>query len=268
MTALRFRSCVAAFVALLSLSSVSSGAPLAYDDFNYTPVGSDLDGKGGGGSFGFSNNWSGQTSYNIGAGNLARPGAPLPAFGNSVTAVAFGENRGIDRLLSSPLGTEGTSAYISVLIQPQGILHQGAFTGWFGLVLRGSTDVGIGMSSFGDEIGLEVGFERAATNVKAAIGQTFFGVIRIDFTEGVDPVYFYLNPQSGSPEPAVPSASLINLNVNFLDMVSLTGPGGVGYDSLRIGTTYADVTPIPEPSTLALTSCVAMWVGMACRKRG
>ena len=240
---------------------------LAYDDFNYSPVGSDLNGNGGGGSFGFSNNWTGQTSYNIGAGNLLSPLAPTPQLGNSVTAVAFGENRGIDRLLSTPLGVENTSAYISVLIQPQGILHQGAYNGWFALVLRGSTDVVLGMSSFGDEIGLEVGFERSATNVKAAIGQTFFGVIRIDFTEGVDPVYLYLNPQPGAPEPATPSASLINLNVNFLNMASLAGPGGVGYDSLRIGTTYADVTPVPEPTSAILLASVPACIAVLRRWR-
>ncbi|MBA4107603.1 MAG: hypothetical protein C0485_17845 [Pirellula sp.] len=245
----------------ISLSNDVRAALVAYDDFNYSPIGSDLNGNGGGGSFGFANSWTGNTSYNIGAGNLASPLAPQPQLGNSVTAVAYGENRGIDRILTTPLGVEGTSAYISVLIQPQGIFHQGAFNGWFALVLRGSTDVVFGMSSFGDEIGLEVGFERSATNVKAAIGQTFFGVIRIDFTEGVDPTYLYLNPQPGAPEPATPSASLINLNVNFLNMVSLTGPGGVGYDSLRIGATYADVTPVPEPASAILlagvTACIA-----------
>jgi hypothetical protein len=166
----------------------------------------------------------------------------------------------IDRLLSTPLGIEGTSAYISVLIQPQGILHQGAYDGWFALALRGSTDVFFGMSYPGSTIGLEVGFEKSLTNVNAVIGQTFFGVIRIDFTEGVDPVYLYLNPQPGAPEPATPSASLINLNVNFLNMVSLTGPGGVGYDSLRIGTTYADVTPVPEPAALSLVGVAAIAV--------
>jgi hypothetical protein len=244
--------------------SFASAALTAYDEFNYTPIGGDLNGKDGGGSFGFTGPWSGQTSYNIGSGSLASPFAPSPQLGNSVTAVAFGDNRGIDRLLSTPLGTEGTSAYISVLIQPQGIFHQGAYNGWFALALRGSTDVLVGMSSFGDEIGLEVGFERSATNVQAAIGQTFFSVIRIDFTEGVDPVYMYLNPQPGALEPATPSASLINLNVNFLNMVSLTGPGGVGYDSLRIGTTYADVTPIPEPAAASLFIAGAIGIG-CCR---
>lgn len=218
-------------------------ALIAVDNFDYFPAGSDLTGSSGGDSFGFSGPWSGQTSYNIGDGSLASPRDPLPRIGNCVTAVAFGDNRSIDRELTTPLGDEGTSAYISFLVQPQGILHQGAYNGWFALALRGSTDIFAGMSSFGDSYSLEVGFERAITNTSAAVGKTAFLVLRIDFTEGVDPVRLYVNPQPGAPEPAAPSASLINLNVNFINTISLTGPGASAFDAIRIGTTFADVAP-------------------------
>jgi len=141
------------------------------------------------------------------------------------------------------LGTEGTSAYVSVLMRPQGILHQGAYGGWFALALRGSTDIFVGMNYSQNTYGLEVGFEHAQTTKNAVVGTTAFAVLRIDFTEGVDPVYLYLNPQPGAPEPATPSASLINLNVNFVNTISLTGPGASAFDSLRIGATFSDVAP-------------------------
>lgn len=188
-------------VLLLVIGSSASYASLtAQDDFNYTPVGNDLNGNGAGGSFGFSDAWSGQTSYNIGNGSLVSPRDPLPNVGNSVTAVAFGDNRGIDRTLSTPLGTEGTSAYVSVLMRPQGILHQGAYGGWFGLALRGSTVIVVGMNYSHNTYGLEVGFENSQTTTIAVVGIAAFAVLRIDFTEGVDPVYLYLNPQPGAPE--------------------------------------------------------------------
>lgn len=231
-------------VALLALVPTTAYSTLtALDSFDYAPVGSDLNGKGAGGSFGFSDSWTGQTSYNISSGSLQSPNNPLPAVGNSMTSVAFGDNRGIDRTLSAPLGVEGTSIYLSGLIQPQGILHQGAYGGWFGLALRGSTTIVVGMNYQSDRYGLEVGFEKASSNVQAVIGQTMFFVLRIDFTEGVDPVYLYLNPQTGAPEPASPTLSEINLNVNSITTVSLTGPGANGFDALRIGTTFADVAP-------------------------
>lgn len=231
---------------LLSQPFTAHAVLIAYDDFNYSNVGGDLNTNGGGGSFGFSTNWTGQTSYNIGNGSLI-PGPPsldpLPRAGNSVTAVAFGDNRGIDRNFTSSLGLEGTSVYFSIMMQPQGLLGQGAYGGWFGLALRGSTTVVVGMPYENFTYGLEVGFEKALTNRNANVGRTEFFVLRIDFTEGVDPVYLYANPRPGVPEPATPSASLINLNVNFLNTVSLTGPGASAFDSLRIGTTFLDVAP-------------------------
>lgn len=237
-----FRAAPAFFLCAYLSANTASAAILAYDDFDYAPVGSDLNTKSGGGSLGFSGAWSGTTSYNIGNGNLKSPSGPLPAVGQSVTGVAFGENRGIDRNLSTQIGTEGTSAYASILLQPQGILGQGAYGGWFALILRGSTDIVAGMNYGGGTYGLEVGFEKASTGVDAVIGKTVFLVLRFDFTEGVDPVYLYLNPRPGEPEPA-PTVSLINLNVNFINRVSLGGPGGSAFDSLRIGTTYSDVVP-------------------------
>lgn len=231
------------FLQSTSTSTSARAALAVFEEFNYATVGGDLTGNGGEGSFGFSDNWTGQTSYNIGNGSLASPVDPIATVGNSVTAVAFGENRGIDRTLSTPLGVEGTSAYVSLLMQPQGILNQGAYNGWFGLTLRGSTDVFVGMGSFSNNYGLEVGFESAATSTAAVIGKPVFCVLRIDFTEGVDPVTLYMNPNPGGAEPAAASASLINLNVNFIDRISLTGPGGSAFDALRIGTTYADVAP-------------------------
>lgn len=216
---------------------------LAYEDFDYAPVGGDLTGHGGGGSLGFSNAWSGQTSYNVGNGSLLHPTSPLVPIGNSVTAVAFGDNRGIDRDLTTPLGVEGTSAYVSVLLRPEGILHQGAYGGWFGLALRGSTDIVIGMNYNTGVYGFDLGFERSSSTVPAVIGKAAFCVLRIDFTEGVDSTYLYVNPLPGAPEPPSPSGELINLNVNSLARVSLTGPGASSYDAIRIGTTWADVVP-------------------------
>lgn len=217
---------------------------IAYDDFNYSSPGSDLTGNSGNGSFGFSIPWTGQTSYNVGAGSLAAPLDALPLVGNSVTAVAFGSNRDIDRTLATPLGVEGTSAYISILMRPQGILGQGAYGGWFGLALRGSPDVFVGMLYGGTKygIGLDLGPQTLSSR-SAVIDRTEFLVFRVDFTEGVDPMRLYVNPQPGAAEPAVPSASLINNDLNQIRGFSLTGPGAAAFDAIRVGTTFLDVAP-------------------------
>lgn len=229
---------------LFALKSAPTHAYLiAFDDFNYSQVGSDLHGNGDGGSFGFSNLWSGNTTYNISSGSLKSPHDPLPNAGNSVSGVAYFENRGIDRTLSTPLGTEGTSIYVSVLMEPRGILHQGAYDGWFALALRGSTDVMIGMNYSQSRYGLRIADVYSASTVDAVVGKPAFLVLRMDFTEGVESAYLYVNPQPGASEPTTASASQINLNFHSLSMISLTGPGGSAFDSLRIGTSFADVAP-------------------------
>jgi hypothetical protein len=222
----------------------ASAVLVAYDDFNYTSPGSDLTGNGGNGSFGFSTPWTGQTSYNVGAGSLASPRDALPMVGNSVTAVAFGENRDIDRTLATPLGVEGTSVYISLLMRPQGILGQGAYGGWFALALRGSPDIFIGMIYGGTKYGIDMDTGPSSLSSQSAvIDRTEFLVFRVDFTEGVDPMRLYVNPQPGAAEPSAASASLINYDLNGVTSFSLTGPGAAAFDAIRVGTTFLDVAP-------------------------
>jgi hypothetical protein len=217
---------------------------LALEEFNYTTVGSDLTGNSGGGSFGFSNAWSGNTSYNIASGNLTSNSAPLPTVGNSVHGVAYPENRWMDRNLQFPIGADNTSIYMSVLMQPTGILHQGAYGGWFGLALRGSTEVIIGMNYDQGNYGLRVGGSYSQSNIPAVVGKTVFLVLRMDFTEGVDPCYLYVNPFPGTVAPPItPNAALIDLGFINLNQLTILGPGGIAMDSIRIGTTYADVAP-------------------------
>jgi len=215
----------------------------AFDDFNYDAVGSDLTGNSGGGSFGFAGPWDGQTSYNIGSGSLASPVDPLHSTGNRVTAVAFTENRDIDRTFDAPLGADNTTVYMSVLMRPEGILHQGANTGWFGLVLRGTTFVSIGMNYSRSKYGLRYADVYHDSSLTPTVGQPVFMVLRIDFTEGVDPARLYVNPNPGAPEPSEASANIIDLGIENITKLSLSGPGAASFDAIRIGTTYADVAP-------------------------
>ncbi len=223
--------------------SPARGDLLALENFDYAGVGSDLSGSSGGGSFGFSDSWSGNTSYNIASGSLNSPRDPLPLVGNSVSGVAYGENRGIDRTLAASLGADDTTIYVSVAMEPRGILGQGAYGGWFGLALRGSTDVMIGMNYSQGTYGLRIADVYRSSSVAPVVGKPTFLVLRIDFTEGVESAYLYVNPQPGAPEPAVAQASEINLDFRALSKLSLTGPGGSAFDAIRIGTTYADVAP-------------------------
>jgi hypothetical protein len=66
---------------------------------------------------------------------------------------------------------------------------------------------------------------------------------------------YWINPESlGGAAPA-PDASFTGVSVNLdADETYFSEDPGAFLDEIRIGTTFADVTPIPEPATLALLS--------------
>lgn len=66
---------------------------------------------------------------------------------------------------------------------------------------------------------------------------------------------FWVNPSNVGGAAPTPDASFTGVSVNLdADETYFSDDPGAGLDEIRIGTTYADVTPIPEPATLALLS--------------
>lgn len=241
---------VAAFGVFLLDCSPANAALIAADDFNYSPTGFALNGQQGGGSFGFSGPWSGDTSYAILPGNLPSPIIPGPS-GNMVSSSAAGGNRDIHRPFAAALGTPGTSSYISFTIRPDGVLNGGFDGGWFGMFLDGGARKA-GLSYGAGLYGLDIiGGPFANTTTQAAVGKSEFVVLRIDWTTGPDPMTVYMNPPAGTVQPAIPSAQLLGQDLGAETSIDLTGPGANSFDTLRIGTTYASVA-IPEPSSFIL----------------
>jgi hypothetical protein len=229
----------------------ANAALIAFDDFNYTAVGDDLNGQSGGGSFGFSGPWTGNTTFNIGNGSLTSPTGQPIGTANSMSGVVVGENRDIGRTLSTPLGAQDTTVYFSFLMRPNGTLHQGFANGWFGFVLRGGAPVVVGMGSFTDQYGVEVAGTFDLSSKTAVVGTADFFVLRVDFTEGLDSARLFINPPVGN-EPATASAEVLSNNIVSVTSIDLSGPGAFSFDTLSIGTTWADVAPVPEPSGVVI----------------
>jgi hypothetical protein len=257
--------CVCSSASTFLATSITHAALTAYEPFNYANIGGELNGQSGSGSFGFSGAWVSDPSITVGSGSLVSPVQPLSTSGNAMTSVAYGANRYIPRTLLSTLGAAGTTSYVSFLMRPEGILHQGAFEGWFDFSLQGDRITNVGMGSFTNTYGLEVGGTSTFTNLNAVVGATTLFVLRVDFTAGVDTLRLYVNPQPGAGEPAVASTSQNNIDIGTINHIELDGPGAYTFDELRIGTTYADVVPVPEPSASCLAA-VAVF-SMLCRKR-
>jgi autotransporter-associated beta strand protein len=225
------------------------GDLVAYDGFSYT-AGSSLVGQNGG--QGFSDAWY-QGGYNVGqsagtlvGGSLSYQG--LATTGGYVTIPESTLLNGIERDLASPI-TSGT-IYVSCLLCPEGTLGQGNGNGFFGVYLHGSAnDVFFGASGTAPYVVQQRGgYGTVASADVPVVGQTEFLVLKAQlFTSGNDIFTLYADPTPGGTEPAT-GAVKSDLSIGTLSSLVIYSGGAVNIDELRVGTTYADVTPAAQPT--------------------
>ena len=255
----------------------ASAALLAYEGFDYT-AGSSLVGQAGG--IGFAAAWGASG----GAATIQTPGMnydSLVTGGNGLFVSGASGTVSIFRDLSFTRGTEGTTTWISMMH-----IRTGAQGGTFGpggtpSYLRpvnlaffeaGSERFAVGEGTRNqagnmddDVFGYLVGGSVGNANTRwttAPIDQSNFALVRIDHGVGdVDTAYMWMNPALGS-EPSILSADITTTgDFDFNRIRPFAGnpsaeSGNIGaeglIDEIRIGETFTDVTPVPEPSTWAL----------------
>jgi hypothetical protein len=267
---------------ILACAPTASRADLiAYEGFNY-PAGANLNGQNGG--MGFAGPWApggfNASIFNhlsIASGSL--PAGNLVTGGNHAAAGAQNAIAGLTRPLAQPLGTPGTTAYFSFVLRPEGTLGQGIFNGFFGVTLetQGGSEpqLFIGKPGAGDLNAYVLenrgGAGQVSSGVDAVVGQDVLLVVKAEFSTGNEKITLYVNPTPGDPEPAT---GTVKQDANFGTITGLTlySTGAFSIDELRVGTTFADVTPVPgvaevpEPTSLALfglgLGCIA-----SCRWR-
>lgn len=257
----------ASIFVVLGFSAVCSAAGTVYESFNYNSF-TQVVGNGGGGSYGFSDNWSGDSSFGIAPGGLLAAVPFRPSLGNRVSANAFGGNRNIIRTLSEPIGMDDTTTYISFLMQAQDIVGEGAYNGWFSFTLRSeSQNLTVGKESFSNKYKLEGTFGPIDhSDVEVNAEEVHLFVLRADFLAGADIFRLFIDPATGQPEPSMADATLVSFDLGTVTMVGVDGPGAFGFDELRIGSTWLDVTPAPELSSV-LQAAVVAFAGACCRIR-
>ena len=233
------------------INSAAYATLVAYDGFNYAPPGSDLQGNNGG--FGFSSGWTAggfnasiHNNYDIASGSLGF--GSLLTSGNSVVTSPVNAISGLTRTLNSPLGTPGTTAYLSVLLEPRGTLNDGVFNGFFGVVFESATEpeVFAGKPGAGtlDQYVIEDrgGAGQFPSGVSTIINQTALLVIKAEFGLLTDTFTLYVNPTPGGPEPL--SGTVKTVDIGTVLGLTLYSTGGHALDELRLGQTFADVTPV------------------------
>jgi hypothetical protein len=177
----------------------------------------------------------------------------LESAGGAVTAEAspYAIN-GAVRQLSSSLGADNTTRYISFLIQPQGTLNDGIYNGFFGMTLGttpngASNELFIGKPGAGatDQFVLETrgGGGQMPSGAPVKIGRTTLIVVKAEFRNGADVFTMYVNPTSGSVEPLT-GVVKSDLDVGFVNYIGLYASGAFTIDEIKIGATYADVVQV------------------------
>lgn len=242
----------------------------AYDGFDYAPAGSDL--LGGNGGSGFSSAWKAggfnaslNDNYDIASGSLSF--GFLATSGNRVQSSATEAIAGVTRDLQVPLGADGTTRYISFLLRPEGVVGEGVFNGFFGVTLEQAGEPEIFSGKPGaDDTGHYViedrgGAGQVTSGVSVAAGQTAFLVIKAEFRAGADVFTLYVNPTPGGPEP-ISGATKSDSDVGTVAGLTIYSSGAFSIDELRVGETFADVTPIanrPPDCSGAVLSANECW---------
>jgi hypothetical protein len=239
-------SIVTSLLALVGSAAAQTGV---YDGFDY-PNGSALIGQTGGS--GFSTPWQsagygGWTGSCTGMSHLRV--WQLMQGQNGSTRSSSG---GVQRSLATPIaGTTGTSVWISFLLHHNGPTD----TSWLGVKLPcsgpGSDPFLFLGKPYGRVIlGKDTGGQLRLSGTPAQ-GQNRM-VARIDFKDGADDVYLWINPPVSASPPDDSTADVASpalgqfsdIRKVLLETGSITGTVRNAIDELRLGSSYEDVTPV------------------------
>jgi hypothetical protein len=229
-------------------------AQLFQEGFNYTA----------GGNLGGNGPWSsGNNNITIANGNLTYPG--LADLGGNSLSVVSGVSAGSVVANFAGASITSGSVYYSFLAQCSSLPTANQY---LTAVLPASSS---GPGGSADPLGFYVGQQTAGSTFKVGIrsggsgatyttkGNLTVGAVNlfvVKYTFGGN-VSLWVNPTAGDSESAADVSFLAGVSAANLEEIgfkaqSAATAGNWIFDDLRVGTAWADVTPVPEPSTFAL----------------
>ncbi len=241
---------------MLVILSEAHASPLMVEGFNY-PAG-----------IGLAANppWTGSagTSLGVVSGNLTLTNLVATVPAGDMLQVTGGTSRTVYRSFSGT-AVNGGAVYFSALIQCTLLPTNSQFIA--SLLNAGNTspnrdtdplDLYVNAITNGYRLSvITAGSDSATVRVTLAPNTTHFIVMKYVFGSSSQ-ASIYLDPLPGGTEPNSPNASTSSdsgagastlQNVLFRSSSS-SGQGGFNFDTLRIGTNWADVTPMPTPLSL------------------
>lgn len=272
--------------------SPAKGSLLVYESFDYS-AGSELAGQGSGFGFAESSTWA-DTSVSGNRDTITTGGAVyarLQTNGNALRMVSPTDSLSgnVRRQTSLIDGAAGTTTWVSYLFSLENSASPLASGDWAVMSISGVTPPGPTLTAhFGIYDGpgggkvFGIGWSNvnslALSNVIFNPGEVYFVVARIDWNAGNagEGVSLYINPPTGAIEPLITESAAFTTAVNIASGAGTNRILSVGmnagdtgqewiFDEIRLGTTFADVAPVPEPAILAL--CLVGAVGIWLRKR-
>lgn len=256
------RRALAATLLLGAGAAMAADGLLAYDSFDYT-AGTRLDGQNGG--TGWSSAWS-YTSGDAASGTIVDGLGYTDANGHALltTGGAWATDPGVffaqaQRDTTAGFGAAGTSVWMSFLVRQSATPTEGVnyamatvgrgYTFGSNAMLGGVVADDAGVGPFYDGGGVV-----AQADVAPALSTSLI-VLRLDFAaSGNDTMSLWHNPLLGA-EPGtadvVLSAQDYDSALSGLTLVHGDNRSFV-FDEVRIGSSFASVTPVPEPAGWAL----------------
>ena len=89
-------------------------------------------------------------------------------------------------------------------------------------------------------------------------------MLKAEFAAGNDQFTLYINPIPGAPEPGT-GVVKNNSDVGTVAGLTIYSTGAFSLDEFRLGETFADVTPIPEPASALFQLMAAFACGVGRR---
>ncbi len=243
------------------LNPSARAALLAYEPFDY-PAGEDIFTKNGGS--GWTSSWTYMSSR---PGTISSPGLSHPSLatlGNALQtpAVSVSTEPAVFVRGLPTFGADDTTLYLSFLLRPD------ASYGYYGGVNLGGLFIGKSGGVSDTTYGLEGPLgDVVKSDTDVVTGTTVWLVVRAQFKAGHDLFELFVNPPT-SGLPPVPSATKSNHDAGTADYFLVNNAGGFTTDEIRIGTSYADVAPVPEPAACAAgLGLTALWAVHRARRR-
>jgi hypothetical protein len=300
----KYLSILALTVGISFVAATPAAAQLiVYEGFDYaaaSPVTTNIAGQNGGTGWttawaaGSGNIYGSITNGSLSYGALQTSGNSLISgniYGNIANTTAS-PNRSLPNTFSNLLSGADGQIWISFIylnLQASTYGAPGYRQANMGLFATSAERLAVGslntyqnpndyMSMWGQGIGHPAAQQSGTATPRGITATPVFVLLRLDIVNSMpslDTAYAWFNPTIGGSAPSTATAistniidlSLVN-NIRFQAGNLNTGGSNTVFmvDELRVGYTFADVTPVPEPMTIALGSLGGLLL-LALRRR-